>query len=132
MLNYFLSIDDFEEYVEDPRFSLNDYYILKEDKLLKDLGLFEKYIIAYFKIHKNYLLKKYSDENVKIDLLSPYFPIFCKTDLFEQIFTVNMPKKINDAFNIINETNKTKNKISSIIINFINEDEDEKIKDIKN
>ena len=134
MINYFLinGINDFEECFISSGF-LDDFYYLREDNnLLKDLSLFEKYIIAYFKKYKNNLLKKYSDKNIEIDLFSPYLPIFCKTELFEQIFiVVVMPKNISDAFNLINETNKAKNKITSIKIKFNRNEDISQIKKLK-
>ena len=122
--NYVLtSVIDFEKYIGNYKKIWDNYYYLKEDELLKDFKTFEKYIIDYFKIYKNKFLKKYSEDNIVIGLISPYFPIISKIGIFNQIFTIEIPRINKDnnesIINVFKNINKTENKISSILIRSI-------------
>lgn len=131
--NYVLTYGiDFEKYIGNYKKIWDNYYYLKEDELLKDFKTFEKYIIDYFKIYKNKFLKKYSEDNIVISLISPYFPIFSKIGIFNQIFTIEIPRINKDnnesIINVFKNINKTENKISSILIRSVNSEDIDKIK----
>ena len=87
-----------------------------------DINIIQEYVINYFEKYKNDLLEKYNKKKLAIHIFSPFFELLSKTEIFERIFSIQVPIEIIQQYNLKNDyistfdkLNKSKLKYSSIL-----------------
>ena len=117
---------------------------LQEDliKYNLDINTLQIYILNYYKdCIKKSKEKKNEDNlfiNVLIDIYSPFFDFLSKTEIFEQIFAINIAANFIEKYNLkndyilaFNNLNKTNSKYSSINFDYKMSNDIDYLKDFK-
>ena len=126
-------IDAKEKYLNNIGFDINEYLYIDEEKYEKNIlnKKYDKFLLKtkinkkllenlVYEIFENKQIKGINKENeTYINIDSPLFEIISKLSHFERNYTICVPQKIIDEYNLINEYNKIFDKLNKSNIKYI-------------